>query len=92
MQSDNFTQALKDAGLRSPSELEKMWDVNFAVGGPIKRDKLWFFGTTRSTGSYVTISNTFFNKNAGDPDPALVLRTGSEPAGTTTEWWTSRCG
>lgn len=68
LQSDNFTQELKDAGLRSPSELEKVWDVNLAVGGPIKRDKLWFFATTRTQGSYVTISDTYFNKNAGDPN------------------------
>ena len=68
MQSDNFTQELKDAGLRSPSELKKVWDVNLAVGGPIKRDKLWFFATTRNQGSYVTISDTYFNKNAGDPN------------------------
>ena len=68
MQSDNFTQALKDQGLLSPSELEKVWDVNLAVGGPIKKDKLWFFATTRNQGSYVTISNTYFNKNAGDPN------------------------
>ena len=67
MQSDNFTQELKDAGLRAPSELQKVWDVNLAVGGPIKRDKLWFFATTRTQGSYVSITDTFFNKNAGDP-------------------------
>ena len=68
MQSDNFTQELKDAGLRSPSELKKVWDVNLAVGGPIKRDRLWFFATTRTQGSYVSISDAYFNKNAGDPN------------------------
>ena len=68
MQSDNFTQELKDAGLRSPSELKKVWDVNLAVGGPIKRDKLWFFATTRTQGSYVSVSDAYFNKNAGDPN------------------------
>jgi hypothetical protein len=29
-------------------QLEKVWDVNLAVGGPIKKDKLWFFATTRN--------------------------------------------
>jgi hypothetical protein len=67
MQSDNFSQELQDAGLRAPSELQKVWDVNFGMGGPIKRDTLWFFGTTRTQGSYVTITDAFFNKNAGDP-------------------------
>ncbi|MEO8256887.1 MAG: carboxypeptidase regulatory-like domain-containing protein [Acidobacteriota bacterium] len=68
LQSDNFSQELKDAGLRSPSELKKVWDVNLALGGPIKRDKLWFFATTRTQGSYVTISDAYFNQNSGDPN------------------------
>jgi len=71
MQSNNFTQELKDAGLRSPSELDKVWDVNFSLGGPIMQDKLWFFGTLRSMGSFLSISDTFYNKNAGNPNPAF---------------------
>ena len=71
MQSDNFTQELKDAGLRSPSKLDKVWDVNFSMGGPIMRDKLWFFGTIRSMGSFLSISDTFYNRNAGNPNPAF---------------------
>ena len=67
MQSDNFAQELKDAGLRSPSKLDKVWDVNFSTGGPIMRDKLWFFGTLRSMGSFLSISDTFYNKNAAIP-------------------------
>ena len=67
MQSDNFSQELRDAGLRSPSELKKVWDINLALGGPLKKDRLWFYGTTRNQGSYVTISDTYYNKNAGDP-------------------------
>jgi carboxypeptidase family protein len=67
MQSDNFTQELKGAGVRAGSELKKVWDVNLAAGGPVKRDRLWFFATTRTQGSYVTNADTFFNKNAGDP-------------------------
>ena len=71
MQSNNFAQALKDAGLRSPSKLDKVWDVSFSMGGPIIREKLWFFGTMRSMGSYLSISDTFYNKNAGNPNPAF---------------------
>src|SRR5688572_2635729 len=71
MQSDNFTQALKDSGLRSPSKLDKVWDVNFSMGGPIKRDQVWFFGHIRSMGSFLSISDTFYNKNAGNPNPAF---------------------
>ena len=88
MQSDNFTQALKDQGLLSPSELEKVWDVNLAVGGPIKRDKLWFFATTRNQGSYVTVSNTYFNKNAGDPNAWTYVPDLSRQS-ENDSWWKS---
>ena len=47
MQGSNYTQALKDAGLRSPAELIKVWEVNPMGGGPIVRDRLWFYLTYR---------------------------------------------
>ena len=43
MQGSNYTDALKAAGLRSPQELNKVWEVNPMAGGPIIRDKLWFY-------------------------------------------------
>src|SRR5438034_2045021 len=41
LQSSNFTQALRNAGLRAPNKLKSAWDVNGAIGGPIKQDRLW---------------------------------------------------
>jgi hypothetical protein len=41
-QSDNFTQALKDQGLTSIGAITGMYDFNGSVGGPLKRDKVWF--------------------------------------------------
>ena len=35
MQGDNYSQELKDAGLRAPSTLEQMWEINPGFGGPI---------------------------------------------------------
>ena len=69
MQSDNFTQALKDAGLRSPSELEKVWDVE--SGGGRARSSGTSCGSSRPPqhrGASCHISDTFYNKNAGDPN------------------------
>ena len=42
MQGDNITQGIRDAGLTGRNELQKLWEVNPAVGGPIRRDRLWF--------------------------------------------------
>jgi hypothetical protein len=67
MQGSNYTQSLKDAGLKTPSQLLKVWEVNPMGGGPIRRDRLWFFLTYREQYSENTIPNMWFNKNAGDP-------------------------
>ena len=42
-QGNNYSQDLKDRGLTTPNSLKKAYDVNGPVGGPIKKDKLWFF-------------------------------------------------
>jgi hypothetical protein len=67
MQSSNYTQALKDAGLRSPAELLKVWEFNPMAGGPIVRDRLWFYLTYRESYAENTIPGMWFNKNGGDP-------------------------
>jgi hypothetical protein len=80
MQGSNYTDALKAAGLRSPQELIKVWEVNPMGGGPIKRDRLWFYATYREVYAENTIPGMFFNKNAGDPTKWLVEFDTSRPA------------
>jgi hypothetical protein len=72
MQGSNYTDALRNAGLRSPQELLKVWEVNPMGGGPIKRDKLWFYATYREVYAENTIPGMFVNRNAGDPTKWLV--------------------
>src|SRR4030095_13264061 len=47
MQADNFTDALKAQGLRTPGKLKNLYDVDAQFGGRIIRDKLWFYFTVR---------------------------------------------
>ena len=47
MQGNNFDQALKERGLSTPNAVKRLWDINPGFGGPIKRDRLWFYGTIR---------------------------------------------
>ncbi len=68
LQGSNYTDALIAAGLRAPDPLIKVWDVNAGVGGPVKRDKLWYFATARTQGSERYVTNLFYNRNAGNPD------------------------
>ena len=76
MQSSNFTDELRAAGLRSPGDLLELWDVDFSLGGPIKRDKLWFFAVLRNQGNSMSVPGMWANLNAGnesswtyEPDP-----------------------
>jgi hypothetical protein len=60
-QGNNLTQRLKDAGLTVGNNTGYIVDFTIAQGGPIKRDKLWFFATYRDYDTNNGISNTFFD-------------------------------
>jgi hypothetical protein len=38
MQSDNYTDELRAAGLGTPNTIKKLWDINPGFGGPMRRD------------------------------------------------------
>jgi hypothetical protein len=63
MTGTNYSDDLKAAGLPSPLKLLKVWDATAGVGGPIKKDRIWFFGNYRDEGSWATIPGIFANKN-----------------------------
>ena len=79
MQGSNLTPELYAAGLKDPNELIKAWDVNGAIGGPIFRDRLWFYFSTKYQGTRSYVSGMYYNKNDGNPnawtyDPDLNRR------------------
>ena len=67
MAGNNFTQELKDRGLRSPDSLKQLMDVNPSFGGPIKRDRIWFNVSGRYSRAW-SFAPVFLNKNAGNPN------------------------
>jgi hypothetical protein len=64
--NDNLTPELKAKGLSTPLKPKKLWDINPSVGGPIMRDRLWFFATYRYQMNRQTVASIWDNKNAGD--------------------------
>lgn len=48
LQSNNVDDALRAQGIPAPPTVRKNWDTNAALGGPIVKDRLWFFGNVRS--------------------------------------------
>ena len=59
-QSDNLTEDIIDRGLRASGGIDRIYDFNLAVGGPIKRDKLWFFASGRMWSVDAPVADTFY--------------------------------
>ena len=49
-----------------------MWDFNVSEGGPIKKDKLWFFASYRDWGVYQYIANSFYKNGDQTIDDASI--------------------
>lgn len=47
IQADNVDEALRARGVNRASNLHKYFDGGFDLGGPILRDKIWFWGAYR---------------------------------------------
>ena len=80
-QGNNIDDHLRSIGLSQAAALYKNWDVQASVGGPILRDKLWFFANYRDFGSHDDILGMYGNLNAGNanswaysPDQNLKAR------------------
>src|SRR5439155_1117186 len=59
MQADNLSQNLVDLGFRKQNRVQSVYDVNVTLGGPVRRDRLWFFGTFRRWSANNFLGNTF---------------------------------
>jgi hypothetical protein len=66
LRSDNIDDYLRSIGLTRPPALLNQYDVSGALGGPILRDRLWFFGSARDFGSTTFTEGVFANLYAGD--------------------------
>ena len=80
-QGSNLDQELINLNFTELPKLHKQWDTSYAMGGPIARDRLWFYGTVRSRGVQTAVPNLFANANAGDAtkwnyvaDPSIATR------------------
>ncbi len=65
MRSSNFTDRIVEAGLVAPNEVNYNYDTSVSSGGPIIRDRLWYFTQVYYRGSSTDIS-MFHNRIAGD--------------------------
>src|SRR5262245_53010014 len=68
LQGDNLTDSLRARGLTEPNKIKANWDINPAFGGPILRDKVWFFGAARYNVTADYVAGLYWNKNTNNPN------------------------
>jgi hypothetical protein len=66
----------RNNSLTNVSKIEKIWDVNPSGGGPILRDRLWFYYTFRHWGTEKTVPDSYADLN---PSPFVYERDFSRP-------------
>jgi len=59
LQSDNSNSTLVAEGLKARNKIDTVYDLNAALGGPIIKDKIWFFASFRRWGANNFLANTF---------------------------------
>jgi hypothetical protein len=64
----NVTDKLRARGLTNVPVVQHVSDFNPGFGGPIKRDKLWFYGAYRYEALSQTVVDSYYDKN---PSPYL---------------------
>jgi hypothetical protein len=80
MIGSNYSDELRQRGLTTPGEYRKVWDFNLGIGGPIARDRVWFYANVRDEGAERTVPGMFANQTAGDPTKWTYVADTSRPA------------
>jgi hypothetical protein len=77
--SDNFTGSdVQARGLRVPPRIKGNGDFNPGVGGPIARDRLWYFVSARNLYADNYVPGMFFNANANKANEVRYISTGQQ--------------
>ena len=68
MSSDNFTgvEKFQQSGIRAPDKIKQIYDSNVALGGPIRKDRIWFYTAHRKWGFQNYKADAFYEVNAVD--------------------------
>ncbi len=67
LMSDNLSDELIARGMKSVNRLNYIYDAGFTLGGPIKRDRIWFYGSFREWGNKRQAANKFYNATQHTP-------------------------
>jgi hypothetical protein len=76
----------RNPALVNAGGIDKNWDFNPGFGGPLKRDKVWFYMSGRYQGAYVFSPGMFYNANANNPARWDYVADTSRPASLEKTW------
>ena len=60
MQSSNLDDDLREQGVRATAGAKKAYDIDGSVGGPIRVNRIWWFGSARAYSFNQLLANQFF--------------------------------
>lgn len=64
---NNLDDELRAANITEPPGIISAYDASISYGGPIKRDRLWFFGSYRKLDTSTSLEGLVANANAFNP-------------------------
>ncbi len=87
LQADNLNDDLRARGASTPDTIKDNYEINGGLGGPLLKDRLWFYGSARQNVINNYIGGMFYNRNTNNPaawtyDPDPSRRVSSD----TTDW------
>jgi Carboxypeptidase regulatory-like domain len=62
LESSNLNDALRSSGFSSVNRTYRLYDESVSIGGPIKKDKVWFFAAPRTWGVSKQLAGLYWNK------------------------------
>src|SRR5688572_4049401 len=77
---DNISDELRAQGISETPGIISAYDASVSYGGPIKRDRLWFYGSIRSLKTDTAVEGIVANANAGNLSRWDWVRDDSLPA------------
>lgn len=67
LHANNLTDELSNRGVAFTSKVLHLYDLNLIAGGPVKKDRIWFFAANRYAGNKNSVGGQYFNATQGTP-------------------------
>lgn len=67
LQANNLTDELRSRGLQNVNKTLYVFDSEASLGGPLRRDRVWFYTSHRVAANKFQLAGTFYNKTQSTP-------------------------